>query len=97
MRVTTMNAFTASPRRQRNTVGNAAAPEGNPPEKAENTIIKNRRRPLDLKTLLSGFEKDDYILAGLIIVLVLDGCDDYILLAALGYLFIMGLLPTAEV
>ena len=45
---------------------------------------------IDIKKLLSRFEKDDYILAGLIIVLVLEGCDDYILLAALGYLFIMG-------
>ena len=40
--------------------------------------------------IISDFEKDDYILAGLIIVLVLEGCDDYILLAALGYLFLMG-------
>lgn len=45
---------------------------------------------IDIKKILSQFEKDDYILAGLIIVLVLEGCDDYILLAALGYLFIMG-------
>lgn len=46
---------------------------------------------IDIKKILSRFEKDDYILAGLIIVLVLEGCDDYILLAALGYLFIMGI------
>ncbi len=46
---------------------------------------------IDIKKILSRFEKDDYILAGLIIVLVLEGCDDYILLAALGYLFFMGL------
>ena len=44
----------------------------------------------DIKKLFSGFEKDDYILAGLIAVLVFEGCDDYILLAALGYLFIKG-------
>ena len=46
---------------------------------------------IDLKKILSRFEKDDYILAGLIIVLVFEGCEDYVLLAALGYLFIMGL------
>lgn len=46
---------------------------------------------IDIKKILSRFEKDDYILAGLIIVLMLEGCDDYILLAALGYLFFMGL------
>ena len=45
----------------------------------------------DLKKILSSFEKDDYILAGLILVLVMEGCEDYILLAALGYLFIMGI------
>lgn len=45
---------------------------------------------IDIKKILSRFEKDDYILAGLIIVLVLEGCEDYILLAALGYLLIMG-------
>lgn len=44
----------------------------------------------DIRKILSRFETDDYILAGLILVLVLEGCDDYILLAALGYLFIMG-------
>ena len=46
---------------------------------------------IDIKKILSRFEKDDYILAGLIIVLMFEGCDDYILLAALGYLFFMGL------
>ena len=50
-----------------------------------------RHSGIDIKKILSRFEKDDYILAGLIIVLVLEGCDDYILLAALGYLFFMGL------
>ena len=45
---------------------------------------------IDLKRILSNFEKDDYILLGLIAVLVFEGCDDYILLAALGYLFLMG-------
>lgn len=46
---------------------------------------------IDIKKILSRFEKDDYILAGLIIVLIFEGCDDYVLLAALGYLFFMGL------
>lgn len=45
---------------------------------------------INIKKILSQFEKDDYILAGLILVLVFEGCDDYILLAALGYLFLMG-------
>ncbi len=45
---------------------------------------------LNVGEILSRLEKDDYILLGLIAVLVFEGCDDYILLAALGYLFLMG-------
>ena len=45
----------------------------------------------DIGKILSRFETDDYILAGIILVLIFEGCDDYILLAALGYLFFMGL------
>ncbi len=82
MRVTQMSAFSESKYKY--------------PEK-RNTIISNgMRQPSvnsiasNLKNLLSNFETDDYILAGLIIVLIFEGCDDYVLLAALGYLFIMG-------
>lgn len=50
-----------------------------------------QRNGLNVGEILSGFKKDDYILLGLIAILVFEGCDDYILLAALGYLFIMGL------
>ncbi len=52
---------------------------------------EKRNAGIDIKKILSRFEKDDYILAGLILVLIFEGCDDYILLAALGYLFVMGL------
>ena len=41
--------------------------------------------------IFSELKKDDYILLGIIAVLIFEGCDDYILLAALGYLFIMGI------
>lgn len=37
------------------------------------------------------FKKDDWILLGIITALILEGSDDYILLCALGYLFIMGI------
>lgn len=46
-----------------------------------------RQKALDVK----GFKKDDWILLGIIAALILDGSDDYLLLCALGYLFIMGL------
>ena len=55
-----------------------------------NSVLEPKGSGIDIKKILSQFEKDDYILAGLILVLVLEGCDDYILLAALGYLFLMG-------
>ncbi len=54
------------------------------------SVLEPKGSSIDIKKILSQFEKDDYILAGLILVLVLEGCDDYILLAALGYLFLMG-------
>lgn len=42
--------------------------------------------------LIGNFQMDDYILIGIIAVLFFEGCDDYMLLAALGYLFLMGIL-----
>ena len=36
------------------------------------------------------FKTDDWLLLGLIAVLILDGSEDYVLLCALGYLFLMG-------
>ena len=79
MRVTQMPA-TAQKRERREVV---FAPS--------HSLAATEKGGIDLKKILSRFEKDDYILAGLIIVLVLEGCEDYVLLAALGYLFIMGL------
>ena len=79
MRVTQMPA-TGAPNKRRI----------DPPERI-NPLPPYQIGGIDIKKILSQFEKDDYILAGLILVLVLEGCDDYILLAALGYLFIMGI------
>ena len=39
---------------------------------------------------IKSFKKDDWILLSIIAVLILEGSEDYILLCALGYLFIMG-------
>ncbi len=44
-----------------------------------------------LSALLGGFKTDDYILLGIIAVLFFEGSDDYAMLAALGYLFVMGI------
>ena len=80
MRVTQMNAF---PERE-NTHSHAPYPTV---RKISNPVNSTAKR---IGRIFSGFETDDYILAAIIIVLILEGCDDYILLAALGYLFIMG-------
>lgn len=39
----------------------------------------------------SNFKKDDWLLLGIIAVLIMEGSTDYVLLCALGYLFIVGL------
>lgn len=82
MRVTQMDAFSQSKYKypQRSNAAKVTLPV---PAGAGTALSK-------IKGMLSSFETDDYILAGLIIVLILEGCDDYVLLAALGYLFIMG-------
>ena len=80
MKVTQMNAF-------------STAPALNKPDiKQTYTVQPPKPVPLggNIGKILSGFEKDDYILLGIIAVLIWEGCDDYILLAALGYLFFMG-------
>ena len=75
-----MNAF-SSPQKEAITV--------NAPLVTDNKNLHNSS--FNIKKLLDNFQTDDYILAGLLLVLIFEGCDDYILLAALGYLFIMGL------
>lgn len=80
MRVTQMSAFNTSQKQP----GRAMMP-------VQPQVYRQPQGGINLKKLISEFSTDDYILAGLIIVLILEGCDDYILLAALGYLFIMGI------
>lgn len=48
---------------------------------------KLKKSAFDPKT----FKKDDWILIAIILALILEGSEDYILLCALGYLFVMGL------
>ena len=84
MRVVQLNAFSAPPKK-----------EGNNIRTEENFAIQStpqRESAYNIRKILNGFKTDDYILLGIIIVLMLEGCDDYILLAALGYLFIMGIM-----
>ena len=81
MRVTQMSAFSNAPLKNKPAVQITHTPP------AEKTIPFSG----NIGKILAGFDKDDYILLGLIAVLMFEGCDDYILLAALGYLFIMGI------
>ena len=84
MRVVQMNAFSSPPKKGNDIIG-----------REENIVPENKTERVssyNIKKLLNGFKTDDYILLGIITVLMLEGCDDYILLAALGYLFIMGIM-----
>ncbi len=65
-----------------------------------NPVISSRTpksppRPIDTQktfnSLLDSFKEDDWILIAIILVLFFEGTDDYIMLAVLGYLFVMGL------
>ncbi len=53
--------------------------------------VARREHHRSIGDIFSELKKDDYILLGIIAVLIFEGCHDYILLAALGYLFIMGI------
>lgn len=58
-----------------------------PPPPKMSPPLSHRPAPIfDIKS----FKKDDWILLSIIAVLILEGSEDYILLCALGYLFIMG-------
>lgn len=50
-----------------------------------------REAPSSKKFDPKRFKADDWILLAIIAVLIFEGSDDYILLCALGYLFLMGL------
>lgn len=68
-----------------------ATSKGFRPPAGIGTMPAQKSPAFDIGKILSRFETDDYILAGIILVLIFEGCDDYVLLAALGYLFFMGL------
>lgn len=57
--------------------------------------VPRNKAPIELPEILNKLgelKTDDYIILGIIAVLFFEGCEDYILLAALGYLFVMGIL-----
>ncbi len=56
-------------------------------EKKEDVLVTTPKREFTLNSL----KTDDLLLLGIIILLFLDGCDDYLLLLVLGYLFFVGL------
>lgn len=57
---------------------------------AENSVSAPKDGTLS-KFDIKNFKTDDWILLGIIGTLILEGSRDYVLLCALGYLFIMGL------
>ncbi len=64
-----------------------------PPPAPERFSYSNRRTEPRITDVFNfkNFKKDDWILLGIIGTLILEGSRDYVLLCALGYLFIMGL------
>ena len=80
MRVTQMSAFSVPQKQTDRKIASVQPP-----------MPRQIQGGINLKKLISEFSTDDYILAGIILVLIFEGCDDYILLATLGYLFIMGI------
>ena len=63
------------------------------PKKEEEPLCKksectNKNNPLS--HILSGFKADDLILVGVLLFLIYDGTDDYILLIILGIILLMG-------
>lgn len=77
MKVTPMSPFAKKP----------TAPPNMPipPKKSQNSPV----RPFGLN--FSSFQNDDWLLLGIISLLIFEGSEDYTLLCALGYLFIVGL------
>lgn len=70
---------------------------GTPPAdaKPQGECVPSKAPPAPLKKtpqggILAGFERDDLILAAILLVLVLDGCNDKLLLAAIGFLLLEG-------
>jgi len=51
----------------------------------QKTFVKNK---INLNKLLNNFKDDDFIILGVILLLVFEGTDDFILLIALGYLLL---------
>ncbi len=59
----------------------------------ENLVEEKYHKPVEKheKTgILSDLSQDDIIILGIIFLLLLNSCDDYLLLLVLGYLFISG-------
>ena len=67
-------------------------PSSAPPKERTYALPPPQTPPVQKKVLdIKNFKKDDWILLGIIAALIFEGSDDYILLCALGYLFIIGL------
>lgn len=68
--------------------------ESNQPFPVEKESEPVKEHALSFKRKKTGFlgdlSQDDMIILGIIFLLLLNSCDDYLLLLALGYLFISG-------
>jgi len=67
---------------------------GSSGEKKEEVICQREehtRKPNALSDVFSGLKADDLVLIGVLIFLIYDGVEDYILLIILGIIFLMGI------
>ena len=58
----------------------------------ENVHIEKRNQHTDIKSFFKNLETDDIILIAIAILLLADDCDDKMLLLAIGFIFISGIL-----
>ncbi len=54
--------------------------------------IEKRNQTTDIKSFFKNLETDDIILIAIAILLLADDCDDKMLLLAIGFIFISGIL-----
>lgn len=58
----------------------------------EDVHIEKRNQNTDIKSFFKNLETDDIILIAIAILLLADDCDDKMLLLAIGFIFISGIL-----
>ena len=67
-------------------------PPASSSEKCGQSVVKTRQNSDGIGGILKNLQSDDIILMAVILALLVDGCDDKLLLIALGFVFFSDLL-----